>query len=146
MRVLVDTNILLRSVRKTHPACRIPRRALVALYRKGDELFLAPQNIREFWNVCTRPAEVNGLGLSIEATDRYTAQLEKFFAIVPESIEAFNHWRKLVVDYAVIGVKVDDARLAAVMRAYAINRIVTFTVSDFARFSGLEAVHPDKIV
>lgn len=66
MRVLVDTNVLIRSVQKSHPACRAARRALVTLYREGHELFLATQNVAEFWNVCTRPVDVNGLGLSIQ--------------------------------------------------------------------------------
>src|ERR1700732_4450864 len=126
MRVLVDTNILIRSVQKSHPACRVATRALVALYRNEDELFLTPQNVAEFWNVCPRPIEVNGLGLGVEATDRYTSQLTRFLAILPESIQAFNLWRKLVVDYAVMGVKVHEARLVAIMGAHDIQRIVTF--------------------
>ncbi|MDX2267142.1 MAG: hypothetical protein NW208_03485 [Bryobacter sp.] len=72
MRVLVDTNIIVRSVQKNHPACPIARQALLTLYRARHVLCLAPQNIAEFWNVCTRPMEANGLGLSIEAADNYT--------------------------------------------------------------------------
>jgi predicted nucleic acid-binding protein len=120
MKILVDTNVLLRSVQKSHPAS-------------------------EFWNVCTRPANVNGLGLSIEDTARYTDQLEKFFTILPDSNQAFRTWRRLVVDHAVIGVKVHAARLVAVMKAYGIERIVTLNVSDFVRFPGIEVVHPDSV-
>lgn len=72
MKVLVDTNVLLRSVQKNHPACRTARQALVSLYRGEHTLYLTWQNVAEFWNVCTRPVDVNGLGLSIEGTDRYT--------------------------------------------------------------------------
>ena len=145
MRVLVDTNVILRSIQKSHPSCRTARRALVAMYRRGDELFLATQNVAKFWNVCTRPVDVNGLGLSIAGADRYTAQLERFFGILPDSMRAFQLWRKLVVDHAVMGVKVHDARLAAIMGTSGVPRIVTFNISDFARFSGIEAVHPEDI-
>ena len=145
MRVLIDTNVLLRSVQKGHPASRMARRALVALYREGHELFLTTQNVAEFWNVCTRPVDVNGLGLSIEGANRYTAQLERFFDILPDSIPAFHLWRKLVVDHAVMGVKVHDARLVAVMGTSGIQRIVTFNVADFTRFPGIEVTHPDDL-
>ena len=145
MRVLVDTNVLLRSVQKSHPACRIARRALVTMYRDGHELFLATQNVAEFWNVCTRPVDVNGFGLSIQGADRYTAQLERFFDILPDSIPAFHLWRKLIVDHAVMGSKVHDARLVAVMGTSDIQRIVTFNVADFTRFPGIEVLHPDNI-
>lgn len=69
MKVLVDTNVLVRSLQKKHPACVTARKALIALYRSKHELYLTSQNIAEFWNVCKRPIEVNGLGLSIESTD-----------------------------------------------------------------------------
>lgn len=146
MKVLVDTNVLLRSVQKSHPACRVARQALVSLYRGEHSLYLTSQNVAEFWNVCTRPLDVNGLGLSIEGTDRYTNQLEKFFTILPDSSQVFQTWRRLVVDYAVMGVKVHDARLVAIMKTYDIPQIVTFNVSDFTRFSGIEALHPDKVI
>lgn len=143
MKVLVDTNVLLRSVQKNHPASRAARQALIALYRGDNALCLATQNIAEFWNVCTRPTGVNGLGLNIEAADRYTRQLEQFFVILPDSLQVFQNWRKLIVDHAVIGVKVHDARLVAIMKTYDVPTIVTFNVSDFARFAGIDAIHPE---
>lgn len=115
------------------------------MYRSGHELFLKTQNVAEFWNVCTRPVGVNGLGFSIESTHRYTAQLERFLVILPDSLQAFNLWRKLVVDHAVMGAKVHDARLVAVMRTCGIQRIVTFNISDFGRFSGIEVVAPADV-
>lgn len=146
MKVLVDTNILIRSVQKHHSACRTARQALTALYREQHSLYLTHQNIAEFWNVCTRPAEVNGLGLSIEATDSYTRQLEKFFTILPDSSQVFAAWRSIVVEYSVRGSKVHDARLAAVMKAYALDKVVTFNVPDFNRFDFIEAIHPESLV
>jgi hypothetical protein len=96
--------------------------------------------------VCTRPVDVNGLGLTIEATNRRTDQLENSFTIVPDSIQAFHLWRKLVVERSVTGVKVHDARLVAIMGTTDIHRILTFNVSDFKRYSGIEPLHPDDVV
>lgn len=144
MKVLVDTNILLRSIQKQHPACRAARKALVALYRGRHSLFITPQNVAEFWNVCTRPTDANGFGLSIEAADNYTRRLDKFFVILPESGDVFEEWRRIVVEYSVRGVKVHDARLAAIMKVYSIERILTFNTQDFTRFSFIEPLHPEK--
>lgn len=71
---------------------RVPLPFLL-LYRSEHDLYLTPQNIAEFWNVCTRPIEVNGLGLSVELTDRYTNQLEQFFVILPDATEVFRTWQ-----------------------------------------------------
>jgi predicted nucleic acid-binding protein len=66
MRVLVDTNILLRSVQPNHPLCSQATHAVSKLIRQKDEVFFCAQNAAEFWNVATRPADRNGLGLSPE--------------------------------------------------------------------------------
>lgn len=57
MRVLVDTNILLRIAQPNHPLCPQATHAVSKLLRQGDALFFCSQNIAEFWNVATRPAE-----------------------------------------------------------------------------------------
>lgn len=66
MRVLVDTNVLLRSAQPNHPVCPETTRAVSKLIRQKDAVFFCSQNIAEFWNVATRPADLNGLGLSQE--------------------------------------------------------------------------------
>jgi predicted nucleic acid-binding protein len=135
-----------RGIQKKHPACAIARKALISLYRSEHDLYLTSQNIAEFWNVCTRPLEVNGLGLSVELTDRYTNQLEQFFDILPDASEVFRTWRKIVVDHRVMGAKVHDARLVAMMKTYEIQTVVTFNVADFTRFTEIAAVHPEQLV
>jgi predicted nucleic acid-binding protein len=50
-----------------------------------------------------------------------------------------------VTTHRVSGAQVHDARLAAVMTASGITRIVTFNVRDFSRFAEIEAVHPEQI-
>src|SRR5882724_4589119 len=65
MRVLVDTNVLLRAIQHDNPLCGPARKALKILHRQNHELCLTPQNVKEFWNACTRPTDKNGLGISI---------------------------------------------------------------------------------
>jgi len=145
MPVLVDTNILVRAVERRHPLMRTARRALLALVRNGEELCVTPQNIAEFWNVCTRPVNLNGLGNSITATDKLASRIETFFTVLPDSMEAFRIWRRLIVEHEVRGAKVHDARLAAIMQAHDIRKILTFNTGDFKRFPHLVALHPTEL-
>jgi hypothetical protein len=66
MPLLIDTNILLRSVQPSHPMQATAIRALELLFKKEEPLRLALQNVAEFWNVATRPAVNNGVGFTIE--------------------------------------------------------------------------------
>ena len=50
---------------------------------------MLPQNIAEFWNVCTRPTGKNGLGLTPQETEDRMKGLERFsasFTTRPKSI------------------------------------------------------------
>jgi predicted nucleic acid-binding protein len=63
---LIDTNVLLRSVADDSEQHASTVRAVALLLDKGQEVFLAPQVLMEFWAVATRPADVNGLAWSID--------------------------------------------------------------------------------
>lgn len=60
MRYLVDTNVLLRLLQRNDPKYTTIRQVVRTLMARGDDLCCAPQNIVEFWNVCTRPASARG--------------------------------------------------------------------------------------
>jgi predicted nucleic acid-binding protein len=145
MHLLIDTNLLVRSVQRSSNASNTARSALLSLYRGEHRLFLTPQNLAEFWNVCTRPQNANGLGLTVQEAHRRTYRLERVFTVLPDSLLTFHIWRDLVVKYEVKGAKVHDARLVATMMANRIPQIVTFNTSDFTRYSGIEAVHPENL-
>jgi predicted nucleic acid-binding protein len=71
--------------------------------------------------------------------------METFFTVLPDSMEAFRIWRRLVVKHEVKGSKVHDTRLAAIMQAHGIKQILTFNTGDFKRFSHVVAVHPTEL-
>jgi predicted nucleic acid-binding protein len=60
-------------------------------------------------------------------------------------MEAFRIWRRLIVEHEVRGAKVHDARLAAIMQAHDIRKILTFNTGDFKRFPHLVALHPTEL-
>jgi predicted nucleic acid-binding protein len=54
---LVDTNILLRLVQPDSPEYGTIWQCTDRLWAQGADLFYTSQNLAEFWNVCTRPAD-----------------------------------------------------------------------------------------
>lgn len=84
MRVLVDTNILLRSAQPNHPFYSQAALAVSRLMRRNDTIFFCSQNIAEFWNVATRPADRNGMGLSIDEVLREIRSIENLFTLLPD--------------------------------------------------------------
>lgn len=145
MAILVDTNVLLRAVQPGHPMTGSAVRALAILMEREEPLVVSIQNIAEFWNTATRPESNNGLGFSIEEAQEELLKLEGFFEVLPENAASYSAWKVLLVENRVSGVQVHDARLVALMKAYDIRQIVTFNTSDFVRYAGIEAIHPDKI-
>ena len=82
---LADTNILLRISQRQDPQYQIIRSALRLLRTQGADLCFTSQNLAEFWNVCTRPKEQNGYGLTTAETDRRAGLIEAGFTFLPDS-------------------------------------------------------------
>ena len=55
---LADTNILLRFLLLNDPAYPAIRHSVRTLKARGEQIVTTPQNMAEFWNVCTRPIAV----------------------------------------------------------------------------------------
>jgi predicted nucleic acid-binding protein len=145
MRVLVDTNILLRSAQPSHPLSGQATHAVSKLIRQRDAVFFCSQNIAEFWNVATRPAELNGLGLSQEEVLQEVSSIEKLLTLLPDVPAIYAGWKQIVTEHKVQGVKVYDARLVAIMNVYAVESLLTFNAADFKRYSNITALHPSSL-
>lgn len=147
MIYLVDTNVLLRFADRTHSQHPVVRGAVRKLRRDGHQLQAAPQNCVEFWNVATRPAAKNGLGLTPVDADRLLRLIERIFPLLTDAPTIYSEWRRLVVSSSVSGVQVHDARLVAAMKVNAITHILTFNTKDFIRYSsdGIVAIDPANV-
>jgi predicted nucleic acid-binding protein len=141
---LVDSNILIRWVQPAESDYPVVEAALSALVKSGATLCYTSQNLAEFWNALTRPVSRNGFGLSPEEADRRARRFEGRLRLLPDSLAVHEEWRKLLVEYGVSGVQVHDTRLVAAMRIHGVTRLLTFNTRDFARFAGIEAVHPEE--
>ncbi len=145
LRYAVDTNILVRLSSSNHPQHDLISKALRRLVEQEAELCFTPQNLGEFWNVCTRPVERNGLGLSVQETAEHLAAIEDEMTVLPENLRVFTVWRRLLLSHEVRGVQVHDAHLAAVLEVHGIAHLLTFNGPDFKRFPNLIAVHPSEV-
>ena len=139
---LVDTNILLRLVQPDSPDHETIRTCTDLLWEQGANLFYTSQNLAEFWNVCTRPTARNGFGFSIPEANERASLIESKLDFAPDSEATHREWRRIVVDRAVLGVQVHDARLVAAMHIHRIERLLTLNLQDFRRYTDIIVVSP----
>ncbi len=147
MAYLVDTNLLLRGVEPTHPMFSDAVSATSKLLERGEKLYITPQNLIEFWNVCTRPSARNGLGRTLEETETEVNRLKRIFRIIFDNEAVYKEWERLVTTYGVKGVNVHDAHLVASMIVHRLTHILTFNMEDFNRYSTeITPVHPTSLI
>ena len=63
MKVLLDTNVLLRLAVVSHPTHTDAVSAVHKIRHRGDDPVIVPQVLYEYWVVATKPTAQNGLGL-----------------------------------------------------------------------------------
>jgi Predicted nucleic acid-binding protein, contains PIN domain len=141
--IAVDTNIFVGAIQTFDPAIRAAaRHAVKSLYRQGEQLLCFPQNLVEFWNASTRPANANGLGFSPDQAARYVDRFQTLLKLLPETQEIFSTWRKLVLQHRVSGIRVHDGRIVAAMTVYQVPKILTFDLDDFKRYEHITVLNP----
>lgn len=145
MPFLLDTNILLRSVDVTHPMNAITENAIDTLRLDGEQLHIVPQNLTEFWNVFTRPADRNGLGRTAAEAEIEVNRLKRLFPLLLDTPAVYLEWEQLAISYHLVGVSVHDARLVATMLVHGLTHILTFNARDFKRYAEITVVYPSDL-
>lgn len=92
MNCLVDTNILTRLAEPGHAMHQAAIDAVKLLAAQGHKLCIVPQNLYEFWVVCTRPTGVNGMGRSAAEAVAELANLKALFAWLDEASSVYGVW------------------------------------------------------
>lgn len=145
MSYLLDTNILLRMEEPAHPMHATATNAVQILISRGELVCIVPQNIYEFWAVCSRPIRDNGFGWTKEQTLAEATRLTGLFTFLMDSPQIYSEWLRLVTTHGSQGRHVHDARLVAAMIVHGLDHILTFNVSDFTRYPGITAVDPATV-
>lgn len=140
-KILGDTNVLLRFANGKDARHEFVSNVILSLEGAGWRICYTPQSIRELWSVMTRPESVNGLGYDIATADATAQIIETHFTLLHDTPAMHDAWRRLVVEHAVRGVQVHDARLAASGIVAGCRAILTLNDPDFKRF-GIPALHP----
>jgi predicted nucleic acid-binding protein len=96
--------------------------------------------------VATRPANVNGLGLSFGQIETEVAALKMHYELIEETPAVFAEWEKLVSLHAIVGKNVHDAHLVAAMQVHGITHLLTFNKQDFHRFTSITVIAPEDTV
>ena len=146
MNYLLDTNILTRLAEPGHAMHRPALDAVKLLARQGDKLHIVPQNLYEFWVVCTRPTGVNGLGKTAAETAAELANLKALFLWLDETPAVYGVWERLVASTPVLGKNAHDARLVAAMTVHGLTHLLTFNARDFRQYPGITATTPAEVL
>ena len=140
-RYLTDTNVLV--------AMSLSNAETIAFVDRCKEepaqFFTTLQIVCEFWNVCTRPEENKGLGLSPEFTLRALDRLRLGFPVLPDTEGAHQELLLLLSQHKVRGRQIYDARLAAAVRAHKLDGILTYNLRDFARYGNINPFSPSAM-
>ena len=146
MSYLTDANPLLRYVDVSSVQNTVAASSLNSLMVRGEQVFLVPQTVYEFWSVATRPQEARGgLGFDRLTTQAAINDILKIFPLRRDPPDIYDIWYNLVLKYDVKGVNVHDARLVAAMIGLNITHLLTFNTKDFARYTEITVVHPQDI-
>jgi len=147
LRVFVDTNVLLRFADPDDPAHELVVQAVDRLLLEGHEIGFTPQVCREFWNVATRPRDVNGFGLDEGFVDQLVTDFRTTFSFWDDVPGIAAEWRRLVVGLGIKGVQVHDANHAAAALRHGATHVLTLNQKDFDRYRryGLEPITPSEV-
>jgi len=145
MACLIDTGVLLRAFDADSADHLVVRQSIRQLLVRQERRVVAVQNLAEFWNVSTRPADKNGYGLSIDRVKRRMHWIEQLCEVVTEDSVSLRLWKDLLTTHSITGVAVHDARLVSVMLAHGISRVLTLNDRDFRRYSSIAVLTPDQL-
>ena len=146
MRVLVDTNILLRIAQPNSPQSEEALAALDALYAASHEMCLVPQVIYEYWVSATRPLTANGLELTVPQVQTAVEILLQNYSLLPDDPGIYTLWFDLVTTHQVEGKQAHDARFVASMLRHGLTDFLTFNKGHFIRFTSIRSYTPADIL
>jgi predicted nucleic acid-binding protein len=130
-----------------HPRHQVALDAIQVLATRDHENFaIAPQGLYEMYVVLTRPANVNGFGMSPQRACSEIIATRGIFDLLVETSQVYQSWEGLVSKYAIQGKRSHDARLVALMIQHRVPKLLTFNDADFRQFQEIKAVNPFDVL
>ena len=109
----VDTNVLLTATTPGRPFHEKALKVMNDWPNQGIVLCTSGQILREYSVVATRPAEVNGLGLSIQDVLANLAEISSRMRFLVESQSVANRLQGLMKEINCKGKQLHDANIVA---------------------------------
>ncbi|HEV2972226.1 MAG TPA: type II toxin-antitoxin system VapC family toxin [Pirellulales bacterium] len=145
MRILIDTNVLVRLAHLGDPDQPVADKALNSLRTQQHALRLVPQVIYEFWSVASRPVDRNGLDLPVGSINTLVNEWKVLFPVLRDERAILEIWQHLALQYRVRGKQAHDARLVAAMQRHGLTHILTFNPADFQRYADITILDPQNV-
>ena len=92
--VLIDSNVLIRWVQPEGVDFQVVTGSIRSIDILRDIPCFTSQNLGEFWNVLTRPADRNGYGLTPEEALLRAEKVESKFRLLSDSLKFTPHGEK----------------------------------------------------
>jgi uncharacterized protein len=140
--IAVDTNILVYAHRRESPFYEVASKCLIEL-GEGTAPWAIPWHcLHEFLGVVTNPRAF-AVPTSLErALNQVDIWLESpSLALLTESPTHWATLRAILVESAITGPRVHDARIAALCRQHGVRELWSAD-RDFSRFAGVRVVNP----
>jgi predicted nucleic acid-binding protein len=144
-RAMLDTNVLLAATDEGRAQHDQALRIVNDWPGRGTTLYTSGQIMREYLAVATRPAEQNGLGMTLADALANVRAFRARTSLLAEDGKVADRLLALLDDVACGGRQIHDANVVATMLVHGIDTIVTINLVDFTRFErrvrlvGLEA-------
>jgi uncharacterized protein len=139
----LDTNVLVYAVNTDavqHPASRA---LLEAARDPATCLYVTSQILCEYFAVVTNPRRVSAPVSASDAIASIATMLRlPGLRVLPIPPDAVAGWMTLALSHSISGGDIFDLQIAATMQANGIQRIYTFNVGDFKKFSGVVVETP----
>ena len=139
-QLFVDTNILLTATDESRPLHSAATQVLDGSFGQDLRLGASGQVLREYLVVATRPAEVNGLGLSVPDALANIDEFARHLDLYDETVAVSTRLRQLALDHDLRGKRLHDANIVATMAVHRISTLLTQNGSDFAPFRDIAVV------
>jgi predicted nucleic acid-binding protein len=133
-RAMLDTNVLLAATDEGRAQHDQALGIVNDWPGRGTTLYTSGQIMREYLAVATRPAEQNGLGLTLADALANVRAFRARTSLLAEDGKVADRLLALLDDVACGGRQIHDANLVATMLVHGIDTIVTINLADFTRF------------
>jgi predicted nucleic acid-binding protein len=84
--------------------------------------------------------------LTIDEVQHRLRILERLVAVLRETDSFYPKWKAMVSAHLVSGKQVHDARIAALMSAHRVRRILTLNPTDFTRYPHIQVHTPAEVL